>query len=70
MKGTGNGVPPSNHEYLTFPEFSARVHLKPGAVYKWRRQGKMPPGSVVRFPGKHGYMVDWTVYEAAIRPIP
>jgi len=54
-------------ERVTVPEFARRVHRNRQTVYSWIRQGRMPPGSVVRVLSH--LEINWTVFEKSIRTV-
>ena len=58
---------PADHELLTVAQFAARVHLKPSAIYKRIRLGRMPAGSVVMVLSRRA--IDWTVFKRSIKPL-
>lgn len=56
------------HEYLTIPEFAARVRRSRKTVYGWIRSDELPKGSVVDIQGS--LRIDWDVFRATgIRPV-
>jgi hypothetical protein len=63
---TTNAIDP-NDEIITVREFARRVHRDRHTVYKWIREGRMPPGTVVLVQGH--LEINWTVYMRSIRPV-
>lgn len=59
--------PPPTAERVTIPEFARRVHRNRQTVYAWIRQGRMPPGSVVRVLSH--LEINWTIFEKSIRTV-